>query len=106
MHSFQSFIWTMKEMKRKTIPALSVKQLVLLVLMNVFLQNCLLYVLKYNIFIFLTTGCENEKFGTNCSNHCSGNCLFQNTCNSTNGHCDNGCESGYLEEFCNKSMLV
>lgn len=54
----------------------------------------------------MTTGCKNGKFGTDCSNHCSGNCLFKNTCNSTNGHCDNGCDSGYLEEFCNKSMLI
>lgn len=54
----------------------------------------------------MTTGCENETFGIDCSNHCSGNCLLKNTCNSTNGHCDNGCDSGYLEEFCNKSMLV
>lgn len=54
----------------------------------------------------MTTGCENGKFGIDCSNHCSGNCLAKDNCNSTNGHCDNGCASGYLEAFCNKSKYV
>lgn len=45
-------------------------------------------------------------FGIDCSNYCSGNCLLKNICNLINGYCDNGCDLGYLEEFCNKSMLV
>lgn len=54
--------------------------------------------------ILLTTGCENGKFGKNCSNQCSENCLH--TCNSTDGHCDSGCAPGFVEEFCNKSKYV
>lgn len=51
----------------------------------------------------MTTGCEHEMFGIDCNTHCSGHCLDKGPCNSTNGHCDSGCASGYLEAFCNKS---
>lgn len=54
----------------------------------------------------VSAGCKNGTFGPDCSNHCSGNCLHNVSCNSINGHCDNGCASGYLEAFCNTSMCV
>lgn len=54
----------------------------------------------------MTTGCNNGTFGPDCSNHCSGNCLHNVSCNSTNGQCDNGCALGYLEASCNKSKYV
>lgn len=53
----------------------------------------------------MTKGCEHGTFGTNCSMHCNGHCLNNVPCNSTNGHCDSGCASGYLEAFCNKSKF-
>lgn len=45
-------------------------------------------------------------FGIDCISRCSGNCLNNVSCNSTNGHCDSGCASGYLDVFCNKSMHI
>lgn len=52
------------------------------------------------------TGCGIGAFGKGCSNKCSGHCLHNFTCNSTSGHCDSGCASGYEEPFCNKSVCV
>lgn len=54
----------------------------------------------------MTSGCKNGMFGIGCGNHCSGNCLHHVPCNSINGHCDKGCDSGYLDVFCNKSMYT
>lgn len=54
----------------------------------------------------MTTGCKSGMFGIGCGNHCSGNCLYHVPCNSINGHCDKGCDSGYLDAFCNKSMYT
>lgn len=51
----------------------------------------------------MTTGCKNGMYGRDCITQCSGNCLHDVSCNSTNGHCDSGCASGYLDAFCNKS---
>lgn len=56
-----------------------------------------------NNFSYLNTGCKNGMYGRDCRYYCSGNCLHNVPCNSTNGHCDSGCASGYLEAFCNKS---
>lgn len=55
-----------------------------------------------------TKGCEMGELGKGCStsNQCSGHCLDNAPCNSTTGHCDGGCDSGYLEPFCKKSMCV
>lgn len=54
----------------------------------------------------MTIGCEIGKIGKGCSNQCSGHCLDNVPCNSTTGHCDSGCDSGYVEPFCNKSRNV
>lgn len=54
-------------------------------------------------FSYLNTGCKNGMYGRSCRYYCSGNCLHNVPCNSTNGHCDSGCASGYLDVFCNKS---
>lgn len=54
----------------------------------------LFIIVKYNELSMLT-GCEIETFGRGCSNRCSGHCLNNVPCNSTNGHCDIGCPSGY-----------
>lgn len=59
-----------------------------------------------NMSLLLTTGCENGTFGTECKSQCSGNCLYNVPCNSLSGHCDSGCASGYLDEFCSKSMYI
>lgn len=50
--------------------------------------------------------CEIEKLGKGCSNRYSGQCVENVPCNSTTGHCDRGCASGYVQPFCNKSMNV
>lgn len=50
------------------------------------------------------TGCEIGTFGKGCSNWCRGHCLNNVPCNSTTGHCDSGCDSGYVGPFCDKSM--
>lgn len=54
----------------------------------------------------MTTGCKSGMFGIGCGNQCSGNCFYRIPCNSINGHCDKGCDSGYLDAFCNKSMYT
>lgn len=56
--------------------------------------------------MYLTIGCDIGKYGIGCSHKCSGHCLNNVPCNSTNGHCDRGCASGYVEPFCNKGMCV
>lgn len=45
-------------------------------------------------------------YGRDCITQCSGNCLNNLPCNSTNGHCDSGCGFGYLDVFCNKSNTL
>lgn len=54
--------------------------------------------------MYLTIGCEIGKYGKGCSNQCSGHCLENVSCNPTTGNCVCGCDSGYVEPFCNKSM--
>lgn len=54
-------------------------------------------------YLFLITGCENEE---DCTNQCNGHCLGNLPCNSSNGLCSNGCASGYVGMFCNKSMYI
>eukprot|EP00105_Crassostrea_gigas_P002395 XP_011414907.2 PREDICTED: receptor-type tyrosine-protein phosphatase epsilon-like [Crassostrea gigas] len=51
-------------------------------------------------------GCVIGMFGKGCNNQCSGNCLDNVPCNLTTGHCDSGCDSGYVEPFCNKSCEI
>lgn len=65
----------------------------------------LFIIVKYNKLLMMT-GCEIETFGRGCSNRCSGHCLNNVSCNSTNGHCDIGCPSGYQEPFCIKGIDV
>lgn len=55
---------------------------------------------------YLTTGCKHGFYGRDCKYYCSGNCLHNVPCNSTDGHCDSGCASGYLNVFCNKSKTL
>lgn len=50
---------------------------------------------------FLILDCENGTFGKNCSSLCSGNCIDNITCNSTNGYCYGFCAAGFLGEYCN-----
>lgn len=45
-------------------------------------------------------------FGKGCSKKCSGHCLENVPWNSTTGHCDSGCASGYEQPLCNTSMNV
>lgn len=59
-----------------------------------------------NNFSYLNTGCKNGMYGRDCRYYCSGNCLHNVPCNSTNGHCDSGCASGYLDVFCNKGNTL
>lgn len=56
--------------------------------------------------MYLAIGCGIGTFGKGCINRCSGHCLGNFPCNSTTGHCDSGCDSGYEEPFCNKSICV
>lgn len=56
--------------------------------------------------MYLSIGCEIGKYGKVCTNQCSGHCLDNVPCNPTTGHCDSGCDSGYVEPFCNKSRNV
>lgn len=60
----------------------------------------------YQSVLMLTTGCVNGMFGKGCSSQCSENCLDNGPCNSTTGHCDDGCDPGYVKPFCNKSMHI
>lgn len=52
----------------------------------------------------LLTECEDGTFGINCSQTCSGYCKDNETCNSVNGYCLNGCVSGYFGKLCNKGI--
>lgn len=65
-----------------------------------------LFIIIFNLFLMWNIACEVEKLGKGCSNRCSGHCVENVPCNSTTGHCDRGCASGYVEPFCNKSMNV
>lgn len=51
-------------------------------------------------------GCKSGMFGIGCGNYCSGNCFYYVVCNLINGYCDKGCDFGFLDVFCNKSMYI
>lgn len=58
-----------------------------------------MYILK-----LLLAECEDGTFGKDCTQTCSGYCKDNRTCNSANGYCLRGCVSGYIGNFCNKSI--
>lgn len=51
-------------------------------------------------------GFEIGKYGKGCSNKCIGYCLENVFCNLLIGYCDGGCVMGYVEFFCDKSIIV
>lgn len=50
--------------------------------------------------------CDDETYGYNCVNICSGHCLNDSPCNKTSGHCDRGCQPGYTNNRCNKGKCI
>lgn len=50
----------------------------------------------------LFIACLNGTFGLNCQYNCSGNCLDEEPCNSTDGTCTS-CSPGWDTVWCNKS---
>lgn len=50
--------------------------------------------------MLLLLGCENS---AGCISPCNGHCFNNVPCNSTNGYCSSGCESGYVGYYCNQS---
>lgn len=46
--------------------------------------------------------CQNSTYGSNCSGRC-GHCANDLTCEHVNGTCADGCQTGWLEPFCNSS---
>lgn len=50
----------------------------------------------------LFIACLNGTFGLNCQYNCSGNCLDEETCNSTDGTCTS-CSPGWDSVWCNTS---
>ncbi|XP_062576058.1 uncharacterized protein LOC134237898 [Saccostrea cucullata] len=47
--------------------------------------------------------CENERFGNNCMETCSGHCRGGLPCNKTDGICRGGCAEGWMNPFCNET---
>lgn len=65
---------------------------------------CRLNIIFLCIWKLLLAECEDGTFGKDCTQTCSGYCKDNETCNSANGHCLRGCVSGYIGNFCNKSI--
>ncbi|GFO17525.1 multiple epidermal growth factor-like domains 10 [Plakobranchus ocellatus] len=48
--------------------------------------------------------CPREKYGSNCEKTCSVHCAgLYNTCDWTDGSCDQGCDPGYLSPLCTEA---
>lgn len=47
-------------------------------------------------------GCIIGMYGINCENNCSLYCAYGD-CDKTTGTCLDGCKSGFIGRFCNKS---
>ena len=50
---------------------------------------------------FVSSACDDGKFGLNCSNTCSSFCFNDTVCDRVTGHCDEGCDPGYTNLHCN-----
>lgn len=60
------------------------------------------YFLKMITVKLLFIACMHGTFGLNCQYNCSGNCLHEEPCNSTDGTCTS-CSPGWDTFWCNKS---
>lgn len=52
--------------------------------------------------ILLVKECDDGRYGYNCVNTCSGNCLDGAPCDKETGYCLVGCKQGYTYENCSK----
>lgn len=62
---------------------------------------------EYNfvLLMYTSTDCTEGTFGEGCSHKCSDNCNGQ-TCDTTTGHCLDGCTSGITGKFCDMRKLT
>lgn len=57
-----------------------------------------------NEYDFISIGCDDGTFGTNCSGTC-GHCHKGQPCDKRTGVCLTGCDSGYDGIYCNKCKI-
>lgn len=56
--------------------------------------------------IFFITECAFGFYGTDCKQNCPGYCRKNVTCNQFTGVCNEGCVTGWVGLYCNKSNFV
>ena len=65
-----------------------------------------LHLWPYSYQYYFILDCNDNYFGYNCINKCSGHCLNDAPCNKQTGHCDRGCNPGFKNSFCNDSTWI
>lgn len=55
--------------------------------------------------IFISIGCDDGTFGTNCRGTC-GHCRKGQSCDKKTGACLKECDPGYEGIYCNKSEYI
>ena len=51
------------------------------------------------------TECPNGKYGHNCEENCSINCMFPGNCDNVAGHCIGGCKAGWKNTQCDQGKI-
>lgn len=67
---------------------------------------CFVLFIIYHLLVKIVIECSDGTYGYNCENNCSGHCMNNTLCNKQTGHCDGGCNPGYTNAACSKSMLI
>lgn len=58
------------------------------------------------VLIYYVSECDDWTYGYDCVKNCSGHCLNNTPCNKQTGHCESGCDPGYKDKDCSKSIFL
>ena len=68
------------------------------------LKNMFQYV-QYTFSKYVFLACEDGYFGDMCTQKCSKNCNQAGICNKTTGFCLDGCQAGWMGDFCDSGKF-
>lgn len=51
--------------------------------------------------VLLNLECESNYFGLDCKERCISHCKNSEPCNHVSGRCPDGCQDGFMDEYCN-----
>ena len=60
---------------------------------------------QYTVFKYFFVACEDGYFGDMCTQKCSENCNQAGICNKTTGVCLDGCQPGWMGDFCDSGIF-